>query len=130
MLGCVTGRVTSVTRLPTVNLGRPVWVYAAPLFPRLSVAPRTLASMADEPLELGEIAFSDWHAHTDKLAGVGFLAIARRLPFLVSQAMRMAWRASPRDTVATVGLNLLGGVFTAFGLLATTGVLSALFREG
>lgn len=85
--------------------------------------------MADE-LELGEIAFSDWHAHTDKLAGVSFLAIARRLPFLVSQAMRMAWRASPRDTVATVGLNLLGGVFTAFGLLATTGVLSALFREG
>ncbi|MFC7101526.1 ABC transporter ATP-binding protein [Nonomuraea rubra] len=27
-------------------------------------------------------------------------------------------------------LNLLGGVFTAFGLLATTGVLTALFSEG
>ncbi|SEG93703.1 ATP-binding cassette, subfamily B/ATP-binding cassette, subfamily C [Nonomuraea solani] len=86
--------------------------------------------MADEPLELGEISFSDWHAHTDKLAEVGFLTIARRLPSLVSQAMRMAWRASPRDTVATIVLNLLGGVFTAFGLLATTGVLTALFSEG
>ncbi|TMR25465.1 ABC transporter ATP-binding protein [Nonomuraea turkmeniaca] len=86
--------------------------------------------MADEPLELGEISFSDWHAHTDKLADVGFLTIARRLPSLVAQAMRMAWRASPRDTVATVTLNLLGGVFTAFGLLATTGVLTALFSEG
>ncbi|MFI7703511.1 ABC transporter ATP-binding protein [Nonomuraea sp. NPDC049480] len=86
--------------------------------------------MADEPLELGEISFSDWHAHTDKLAEVGFLTIARRLPSLVAQAMRMAWRASPRDTVATVTLNLLGGLCTAFGLLATTGVLTALFSEG
>ncbi|MDP4502903.1 ABC transporter ATP-binding protein [Nonomuraea turcica] len=86
--------------------------------------------MADEPLELGEISFSDWHAHTDKLADVRFLTIARRLPSLVAQAMRMAWRASPRDTVATVTLNLLGGVLTAFGLLATTGVLTALFSEG
>ncbi|MGP3956011.1 ABC transporter ATP-binding protein [Nonomuraea sp. 3N208] len=86
--------------------------------------------MPDEPLELGEISFSDWHAHTDKLTDVGFLTIARRLPSLVAQAMRMAWRASPRDTVAAVVLNLLGGVFTAFGLLATTGVLTALFSEG
>ncbi|MFI7129793.1 ABC transporter ATP-binding protein, partial [Nonomuraea sp. NPDC050153] len=86
--------------------------------------------MADEPLELGEISFSDWHAHQDKLAAVGFLTIARRLPSLVAQAMRMAWRASRRDTLATITLNLLGGVFTAFGLLATTGVLTALFSEG
>lgn len=86
--------------------------------------------MADEPLELGEISLSDWHAHTDKMAEVGFLTIARRLPSLIRQAMGMAWRASPRDTLATVSLNLLGGVFTAFGLLATTGVLNALFSEG
>ncbi|MER6583464.1 ABC transporter ATP-binding protein, partial [Nonomuraea sp. NPDC001023] len=86
--------------------------------------------MPDEPLELGEITVSDWYAHNDKMAEVGFLTIARRLPSLVSQAMRMAWRAGPRDTVATIALNLLGGLFTAFGLLATTGVLSALFSEG
>ncbi|MEU8400975.1 ABC transporter ATP-binding protein, partial [Nonomuraea sp. NPDC048892] len=86
--------------------------------------------MADEPLELGEISFSDWYAHMDKLAEVGFLTIARRLPALVGQAMRTAWRASPRDTVATISLNLLTGVFTAFGLLATTGVLTALFSQG
>ncbi|WP_188189918.1 ABC transporter ATP-binding protein [Nonomuraea sp. SYSU D8015] len=86
--------------------------------------------MPDEPLELGEIALPDWHAHSDKMAEVGFLTIARRLPSLISQAMRMAWEASPRDTAATISLNLLGGVFTAFGLLATTGVLTALFSEG
>lgn len=49
---------------------------------------------------------------------------------LVNQALRMAWTASPRDTLATITLNLLGGVFTAFGLLATTGVLTALFSQG
>ncbi|MFI7448945.1 ABC transporter ATP-binding protein [Nonomuraea sp. NPDC049714] len=86
--------------------------------------------MADEPLELGEISLSDWHAHNDTMAEIGFLTIAKRLPSLVRQAMSMAWRASPRDTVATIALNLLGGLFTAFGLLATTGVLNALFSEG
>ncbi|MEV0593914.1 ABC transporter ATP-binding protein [Nonomuraea cavernae] len=86
--------------------------------------------MADEPLELGEISLSEWHIHTDQMAEAGFLTIARRLPSLVRQAMGMAWRASPRDTLATVVLSLLGGVFTAFGLLATTGVLTALFEEG
>ncbi|MEU8396988.1 ABC transporter ATP-binding protein, partial [Nonomuraea sp. NPDC048892] len=83
-----------------------------------------------EPLEFGEIALTGWNAHTDKMAEVGFLTIAGRLPSLVGQALRMAWAASPRDTLATVALNLLGGVFTAFGLLATTGVLTALFSEG
>ncbi|MDR8409129.1 ABC transporter ATP-binding protein/permease [Nonomuraea sp. 3-1Str] len=86
--------------------------------------------MADEPLELGEIANPDWYAHTDTMNQVSFLAIARRLPSLVRQAMGMAWRASPRDTAATAVLQLLGGVFTAFGLLATTGVLTALFQQG
>ncbi|GAA3212143.1 ABC transporter ATP-binding protein [Nonomuraea helvata] len=86
--------------------------------------------MPDEPLELGEIATPTWNVHNDKMAEVGFLTIARRLPSLVSQALRMAWGASPRDTLATISLNLLGGVFTAFGLLATTGVLTALFSEG
>ncbi|MFI9560076.1 ABC transporter ATP-binding protein [Nonomuraea endophytica] len=86
--------------------------------------------MGDDALEIGEITMSGWHAHTDKMAEAGFLTIARRLPSLIGQAMRLAWRASPRDTVATVSLNLLGGVFTAFGLLATTGVLTALFSDG
>ncbi|MGW7482990.1 ABC transporter ATP-binding protein [Nonomuraea muscovyensis] len=66
----------------------------------------------------------------DKMTEVGFLPIARRLPSLVRHAMSLAWRASPRDTLATIVLNLLGGVFTAFGLLATTGALTALFQDG
>ncbi|MBG0815456.1 ABC transporter ATP-binding protein [Planomonospora sp. ID82291] len=80
--------------------------------------------------ELGEINLTEWYAHADELVGVGFLTVARRLPALVAQAVRLAWLASPRDTAVTIALSLLSGVFTAFGLLATTGVLTALFEAG
>lgn len=80
--------------------------------------------------DLGEVTFGDWQAHLETMTGVGFLTIARRLPALVTQAVRIAWLAGPRDTVAAVTLSMLGGVFTAFGLLATTGVLQALFSAG
>ncbi|GII85490.1 multidrug ABC transporter permease [Sphaerisporangium siamense] len=85
---------------------------------------------ADEAIDLGEVTFGEWHTHIATMSGVGFLTVARRLPALIGQAVGMAWRASPRDTVATISLSALGGVFTAFGLLATTGVLQALFSSG
>ncbi|WP_231333579.1 ABC transporter ATP-binding protein [Actinomadura graeca] len=56
--------------------------------------------------------------------------MARRLPSVIAQAAGLAWRASRADSIVTVSLNLLAGVFTAFGLLATTGVLTALFSGG
>ncbi|GII62041.1 multidrug ABC transporter permease [Sphaerisporangium krabiense] len=83
-----------------------------------------------EAIDLGEVTFGDWHTHIATMSGVRFLTVARRLPALIGQAVGMAWRASPRDTVATISLSALGGVFTAFGLLATTGVLQALFSSG
>ncbi|MFF0308057.1 ABC transporter ATP-binding protein [Streptosporangium sp. NPDC004379] len=117
--------------------------------PAESPAPATAASSAPAPrdgragppdppdlaepsdlTELGELTAPDWYAFSERLSGIGFLTVARRLPALVRRALGMAWRASPRDTAATVVLSLLGGVFTAFGLLATTGVLSALFSAG
>ncbi|MEU6729956.1 ABC transporter ATP-binding protein, partial [Nonomuraea wenchangensis] len=81
-------------------------------------------------LELGELAPSTFHVHDDTMAAVGFLTIARRLPSLIAEALRLAWSASPRDTVSTVSLSLLGGLVAAFGLLATTGALTALLSEG
>ncbi|MBW8482778.1 ABC transporter ATP-binding protein [Actinomadura parmotrematis] len=56
--------------------------------------------------------------------------MARRLPALLGQVMRMAWGAGRRDLVVTLALNVVVGVFTAFGLLATTAVLTALFAGG
>src|SRR6476659_10264412 len=56
--------------------------------------------------------------------------MARQLPGLIGHAVRLGWQASRRDTVATIGLNLVSGVLTGFALLATTGVLEALFAAG
>ncbi|GII31642.1 multidrug ABC transporter permease [Planotetraspora mira] len=83
----------------------------------------------DAPV-LADMTSFTWIRHGDTMAGIGFLTVARRLPNLIRQALGMAWQASPRDTTTTVTLSLLGGVFTAFGLLATTGVLTALFEAG
>ncbi|WP_405086697.1 ABC transporter ATP-binding protein [Microbispora sp. NBC_01389] len=84
----------------------------------------------DDLPDLDEIESPQWARHYGTMAGLSFLTVARRLPGLVRQALRIAWEASPRDTVATVALSVLGGVLTAFGLLATTGVLTALLQEG
>ncbi|NYD50249.1 ATP-binding cassette subfamily B protein/ATP-binding cassette subfamily C protein [Actinomadura luteofluorescens] len=71
-----------------------------------------------------------WYRKAAELSGTGTLTMARRLPTLIGQVMRLAWRASRRDLAATIAFNVAAGVFTAFGLLATTGVLTALFSAG
>src|SRR6185312_13579480 len=49
-------------------------------------------------------------AHDQRLAETGFFAIARQLPGLIGQAIRLGWQANRRDTVATIGLNLVSGI--------------------
>lgn len=68
-----------------------------------------------------------WHARDKELTETGLGTIARRFPATLAQAARLAWRASRADTITTVSLNVAAGFFTAFWLLATTGVLTALF---
>ena len=80
--------------------------------------------------EMPELTSHVWHAKDRELAETGLGTVARRLPAVIAQAAGLAWRASRIDTVATVSLNLVAGVFTAFWLLATTGVLTALFSAG
>ncbi|GAA4099111.1 ABC transporter ATP-binding protein [Actinomadura miaoliensis] len=72
----------------------------------------------------------EWYARAAELSRTGMLTMARRLPALIGQVMVLAWRANRRDLIATVVLNVVAGLFTAFGLLATTGVLTALFAAG
>ncbi len=71
-----------------------------------------------------------WYDHAAVVASARFGVVARRLPALIHRALRLAWRAGPADTVTTLALNLLSGVFTALGLVATTGVLDALLAAG
>ena len=88
----------------------------------------TSQSQADELT--AELTASYWRAYDERMASIGFGAMARQLPGLVGQAIRLGWEASRRDIVATIGLNLVSGVLTGFALLATTGVLEALFAAG
>jgi ATP-binding cassette subfamily B protein/ATP-binding cassette subfamily C protein len=80
--------------------------------------------------ETAELATHYWSAYTERMATVRFSDVARSLPALISQAARLGWSASRRDTAATVVLNLLSGVFNGLALFATTGVLEALFAAG
>ncbi|WP_432827602.1 ABC transporter ATP-binding protein [Dactylosporangium sp. CA-092794] len=79
---------------------------------------------------LAELKAAGWDSHSVAMANVRFTAMARRLPAILRRAVALAWGASRRDTLAALALNLLTGVATAFGLLATRGVLQALFAAG
>ncbi|MBB5773473.1 ABC transporter ATP-binding protein [Nonomuraea jabiensis] len=71
-----------------------------------------------------------WESHDEHLLTATLGTIARRLPSLVAAALRMAWQASPRDTAVALAGNLAAGVFTVFGLVATSDVLASLFAAG
>jgi ATP-binding cassette, subfamily B, bacterial len=77
-----------------------------------------------------ELTASYWAAYDERIAAVSFRAMVRQLPGLISQAVRLGWEASRRDTTATIVLNLASGIFTGYALLATTGVLEALVAAG
>ncbi|MFI5776732.1 ABC transporter ATP-binding protein [Nocardia sp. NPDC051570] len=64
------------------------------------------------------------------LGSVRFGAAARKLPGLIGQVARLCWQASRRDTAVTIVLDVVSGTLSAFGLLATNRVLSALFLDG
>src|SRR5260370_13800259 len=77
-----------------------------------------------------ELAGFYWDSYNERMASIGFLAMARQFPSLVARAVRLGCRASRWDTVAAIGLNLTSGLFTGYALLATTRVLQALFSAG
>ncbi|REE95136.1 ABC transporter ATP-binding protein [Thermomonospora umbrina] len=85
---------------------------------------------APAPADRPQVVAPGWMERAGEMAETGLGTMARRLPALVAQSVRLAWRASPSDTIVTISLNLAAGFFTAFGLLATTGVLTALFSSG
>src|SRR6202522_3116952 len=80
--------------------------------------------------ETAELTAHYWRQYDQRMATVGFRDVARRFPGLVGQAIRLGWSASPFDTAATIGLNLVSGVAGGDALYATTGVLEALFAAG
>ena len=77
-----------------------------------------------------ELTAEYWAAYDERVTAVSFRTMARELPGLIGQAVRLGWQANRRDTVATIAFNLASGIFTGYALLATTGVLQALFAAG
>ncbi|RMI46200.1 ATP-binding cassette domain-containing protein [Actinomadura harenae] len=75
-------------------------------------------------------ALDGWARRSQEMAETSTLTMTRRLPRLIGQVGRLGWQANRRDLVITVACNAVAGVFTAFGLLATTRVLTALFAAG
>lgn len=74
-------------------------------------------ALADDPA---------WYPREDELSRVPFRVVARRLPRLVADAIRLARQASPRDTAASLSLGVVGAVLMLFTLLPTTGVFQNL----
>ncbi|TDB71653.1 ABC transporter ATP-binding protein [Micromonospora sp. KC723] len=85
---------------------------------------------SDDGIDLPELEDGHWMHHATRFAHTSFRAVARRLPYLVGEAVRLAWATNRRDTAVAIGLNLAAGVMTTLGLLATTGVLRELFAAG
>ncbi|MCL2581051.1 MAG: ABC transporter ATP-binding protein/permease [Streptosporangiales bacterium] len=86
---------------------------------------------AEEADELSaELAETFWQIYDRRMTAVRFSDIAKNFPRMVGQSLRLGWTASRLDTVACIAGNLLSGIFSGYGLFATTGVLSALFAEG
>ncbi|WP_432036786.1 ABC transporter ATP-binding protein [Streptomyces cucumeris] len=56
--------------------------------------------------------------------------MARRLPQLVRRSLALAWTVDRRAVVALLVCQALSGFFEAFGLLATTGTITALISSG
>ena len=68
-----------------------------------------------------------WTRGYAEVAAASFWSNARRMPALVRLTLRTAAEQSRWRVVTLVVLQALSGVFQALGLLATTGVLAALF---
>jgi len=96
--------------------------------PANTPAPAPTPGPSPAPDELVDRA---WEVHdADLAAGRRFRGMTRRLPSLIFQVVKLAWRASRPDCAVTVSCDLATGLLSAFGLLATTHVLTALLQNG
>src|SRR6266705_1063496 len=77
-----------------------------------------------------ELEMPPWWVHAQAHLSTGVAAMARRLPKLLRLALSLAWRASRIDTIVAITANIAVGAATAFGLLATRDVATAVLAGG
>ncbi|MCI0687193.1 MAG: ABC transporter ATP-binding protein/permease, partial [Sporichthyaceae bacterium] len=90
----------------------------------------TAPAEPDPDGEMEELVPHRWYRHSQQAASTAVWTMARRLPRLIGYALRLAWQASRADTVTAIALNVVSGLLTTLGLLATTGVATALLAGG
>lgn len=84
----------------------------------------------DQSAPQSELIDRAWEAYDAELVQArSFSGMTRRLLFLIGHLSRIAWSCSRANCVAMVSAELISGLFSAFGLLGATHVLTALFSS-
>lgn len=76
-----------------------------------------------------DLTTPSWSEGYQSVATDGLVTVARTVPRMAALAARSAWAASPRLTVLMGLTQLVTGVVTAFGLLATADVFTGLLQD-
>lgn len=79
--------------------------------------------------EFPELTQLGWFTHLEQLTATSFFRMSVRLPSMVSQALRLSWRAAPGLTLATIALNFAAGIGTVVSLLTVFDVAATLFEQ-
>ncbi|MEY9854486.1 ATP-binding cassette subfamily B protein [Catenulispora sp. GAS73] len=101
---------------PTSRLGRIKALFSPDAVPRYEID-----DLAADPY------VATWTRGYAEVAAASFWSNARRMPELLRLTLRTAAEVSRWRVVTLLVLQVFSGVFQALGLLATTGVLAALF---
>lgn len=72
----------------------------------------------------------EWATVDETVADAGMVKAIRALPSAVAIVLRLAWRTSARLTLLAGVVHVVSGCVTAFGLLATANVFTALLENG
>ncbi|MFD8609683.1 ATP-binding cassette domain-containing protein [Streptomyces sp. NPDC059631] len=93
--------------------------------------PPASAPPSPEGAELGdELTDAYWTTWDGEASRTSMWKIFAKLPAIIRRVLGMAWRADARATSAVIVLQLGSAAMAAFGLLASIGVLQALFAQG
>ncbi|MFD9958083.1 ABC transporter ATP-binding protein [Amycolatopsis sp. NPDC058986] len=76
------------------------------------------------------VKMPEWARVDERVAAAGFGQAVRALPTAIAVVLRLAWRTAPRLTVLAAVVHVVSGCVTAFGLLATANVFTALLTQG
>ncbi|MEU0792253.1 ABC transporter ATP-binding protein [Amycolatopsis sp. NPDC005961] len=93
---------------------------------------RTAEPPQDSPPLIGveNIKMPEWARVDERVADAGFGQAVRALPAAIAVVLRLAWRTSPKLTLLAGLVHVVSGCVTAFGLLATANVFTALLEQG